>query len=295
MKSDPDALTTPDVLIVGHLTRDLTPDGWRLGGAVYYAAQTASLRGLAVAVVTSASSDVADAARAALPGVALQVVPADSSTAFENAYHDGVRVQHLRAAARLIKAADIPPAWCSAPIALLAPVAREFDSGIAAPLRARMLGLAAQGLLRAWDTSGRVRPAPLSTSTAALLDRCDAVVLSGEDLAPTGAPAKELAGAEETLWAWVERVPCLVVTRGPEGAELWHAGRVERIAGFPAREVDPTGAGDVFAMTLLCALAAGAAPAQAVTEANQVAARSVEGQGATSIPTPQAARAHFGR
>lgn len=295
MTGEPDTDTTADILIAGHLTRDLTPNGWRLGGAAYYAARTASLRGLAVAILTSATADVADAARAALPGVALHVLSSDASTTFENIYHEGARLQHLRALARPLRAADIPPAWRAAPIALLAPVAGELDATLAASLRARTLGLAAQGLLRAWDSSGRVRPASLPASADALLDRCDAVVLSQEDLAGAGASLEDVAGAEETLRAWAARVPCLVVTRGPAGAELWHPGASELIAGYPAREVDPTGAGDVFAATLLCALAVGAAPVQAVREANQVAALSVEGPGASAIPSPQAARARFGR
>ncbi len=284
---------TPDALIVGHLTRDLTPGGWRLGGPALYAARTASLRGLRVAVVTSAAADVAAAARGVLPGVALRVVPSPTTTTFENIYRDGERLQFLRAVAKPLRVCDIPRAWRAAPIVLLAPVAREFNPSIAAALRWVTLGLAPQGWLRQWDANGRVCPAPLDARAGDLFGSCAALILSREDLTGPGATPDALARAEETLRAWSARTPCLVVTRGREGAELWRGGRVELFPAFPAHEMDPTGAGDVFAMTFLCALAAGAPAELAVIEANQVAALSVEGSGVSAIPTPEAARAHF--
>ena len=286
--------TTPDVLIVGHIARDLTADGWLLGGAAYYAARTASLRGLRVAVYTSAPSDIADAARAALPGVTLAITPSTTATTFDNRYQSGARLQYLRALAAPLRADNIPRAWRAAPVALLAPVAHEFGAEIAESLRARTLGLAPQGWLRVWDADGRVWPASFAASQMALLGRCAAVVVSSEDLVGVAPSDDARSRAEETARNLAGRVACLVVTRGPAGAEVWQEGRAELIAGFPAHELDPTGAGDVFAMTLLCALAAGATPAQAAREANQVAALSVEGVGASAIPTPEAARARFG-
>lgn len=286
---------TPDALIIGHLTRDVVDSGWRLGGPALYAARTASLRGLRVAVVTSASTDVATAARLALPGVALCVVPSAYSTTFENIYHEGGRRQFLRAVATPVRARDIPPAWRTAPIALLAPVAREFDPSIASALRSVTLGLAPQGWLRAWDEDGRVRPVALDERASDLFASCSALVLSREDLTGPDATPAARESAERVLRAWAVRAPCLVVTRGREGAELWRDGRVELFPAFPARDVDPTGAGDVFAMTFLCALAAGSTSEMAMVEANQVAALSVEGIGMAAIPTPEAARAHFAR
>ena len=284
---------TPDALIVGHLTRDLVEGGWRLGGPALYAARTASLRGLRVAVVTSASADVADAARTALPGVALRVIPSPDATTFENIYREGSRHQFLRALAAPLRARDIPRAWRAAPIALLAPVAQELRPVVAASLRCATLGVALQGWLRAWDEQGRVRPAPLSARAADLLAACSALVLSGDDLTGPDATPDAIAQAEQTVGEWAARARCLVVTRGREGADLWHGGRPVLFPAFPAREVDPTGAGDVFAMTFLCALAAGAKAETAMREASQVAALSVEGTGMAAIPTPEAARARF--
>jgi sugar/nucleoside kinase (ribokinase family) len=282
------------VLIVGHITRDLIADGgWRTGGAALYAARTASLRGLRVAVVTSATLDVAAAARSALPSVALHIISSAESTTFENSYNNGARRQYLRALAAPIHARDIPAAWRDAPVALLAPVAADFRPSIARALRCGSLGLAPQGWLRAWDASGLVRPRALSAGATALLASCSVVVVSREDLAVLNPTLPGSARVDETLQAWAARTRYLVVTCGRDGAELWCEDRVERYPSFPAREVDPTGAGDVFAMTMLCTLAASGSTARAMIESNQVAALSVEGWGAEAIRSPDDARARF--
>ncbi|HKS69680.1 MAG TPA: PfkB family carbohydrate kinase, partial [Ktedonobacterales bacterium] len=64
--------------------------------------------------------------------------------------------------------------------------------------------------------------------------------------------------------------------------------------GYPAREMDPTGAGDVFAAALLAALAEGRSPATAMDFANRVAALSVEGEGLAGVPTRGELAARYG-
>lgn len=286
--------STPDALIVGHLTRDVIRDGaWRLGGPSIYAARTASLRGLRVAVVTSAPDDVISAARAAAPGVTFHCKPATSSTTFENLYTTGGRRQFLRAIAAPLGLDDIPPAWRAAPVVLLAPVAGELDPRVGEGLSATTLGLAPQGWLRQWDADGRVYPSALNPRAEEILPRCAALILSHEDLAGAEASPDALERAELTLRRWAWRVSCLAITCGSRGAELWRGTRKDVFPGLQVRETDPTGAGDVFAMTFLCGLAAGSAPEVAMAEANAVAALSVEGLGVTTIPTPEAARARF--
>jgi hypothetical protein len=45
-------------LIIGHLTRDLTPSGPRIGGTAAYAGLTANALGLRVGIVTSWGAEV---------------------------------------------------------------------------------------------------------------------------------------------------------------------------------------------------------------------------------------------
>lgn len=293
--SAPDADQQPiDALIVGHITRDLLADGgWRPGGAAFYAGVAMRRLGLRVGIVTSAPADICASVCATLGEVALVAVASETATTFENVYTSAGRVQYLRASAQLITLDDIPLAWRRCEVALLAPVAGEAPPKLAAGLTARVIGAAPQGWLRAWGADGRVRPQPLDPSATDALRSFSALVLSREDLTGPAADAAALAAAEQTLAAWARLVPLIAVTCGPGGADLLRADTVERFPGYPAREVDPTGAGDVFAATFLCALAASADPAAAMDQANRVAALSVEGVGASAIPTPAQVAARY--
>lgn len=296
--SAPDIAEQPiDVLLVGHVSCDLLPDGgWRAGGTVYYAGALALRLGLRVGVVTSAPADVCARVCAELGEageVALVAVPSAAATTFENVYAPDGRRQYLRARAEPITLADIPVAWRRCAVALVAPVARELSPRLAEGLSAEVYGATPQGWLRAWDSDGRVIPRALDPDETAALRRYTALILSREDLAGAGADAAALAEAERTLAAWTRLVPLLAVTAGPDGAELWRGATPERFPGFPATEVDPTGAGDVFAATFLCALAATQDAETAMDMANRVAALAVEGVGVAAIPTPERIAARY--
>ena len=87
--------------------------------------------------------------------------------------------------------------------------------------------------------------------------------------------------------------------RSPErrdGAYIWESGvGSELFPGYPANEVDPTGAGDVFAAAFLCELQRTGDVAVAIDFANQVAACSVEAVGGEGIPTREMVAARWGR
>ncbi|MFI5272643.1 MAG: PfkB family carbohydrate kinase [Ktedonobacterales bacterium] len=301
---------TPDLLLIGHVTRDLLPDGgWRLGGTATYAAATARRLGLRPAIVTSGPADIVAALQATLPDVPTAVVPSDTATTFENRYMGGVRRQFLRARAAPLGLADVPLAWRRAPVALLAPLADEVAPALAAAFPGALVAATPQGWLRRWDARGQVYSTTLPDPSA-LLPYLGALILSREDLAPsptasmTPADVQNVAsttGAADAatdalLAGWARLVPLLVVTLGAAGALLYRAGAAAQQAfpGYPAREVDPTGAGDVFAAALLVALHAGRPPDLAVDFANRVAALSVEREGVAGIPTLDDLRARYG-
>lgn len=284
-----------DLLVVGHVTRDLLPSGdWRAGGAALYASVTAQRLGLRVGVVTSAPTDLRERVAQTLGDeAALAVVESETATTFENRYTPAGRVQYLRSVAQPLTLADIPMAWRTCDVALLAPVAGELTPALAGELRARILGAAPQGWLRQWGADGRVRPRQLSAAELNALSTLAALILSREDLTGPDADPEAQAHAERTLRDWARRLPLLAVTCGAAGAELWRAGGVERFPGYPAREVDPTGAGDVFATAFLCALADSGDAGSAIDLANRIAALSVEGVGPSAIPTPAQVAAHY--
>lgn len=291
----------PDFVAIGHATRDLLPDGSvRLGGTVTFAALTAERLGLRAAVLTSGPPDLLAALRAALPGVALACLPAPDATTYENVYAGGSRTQYLRGRAAPISARDLPAAWRDARIALLAPLAGEVEHALAAAFPRALVAATPQGWLRRWDASGRVTPGPLDDAET-LLPRLRALILSREDLpAPAAASdtpgsSRAFDGADAQIAAWARVVPLVVVTRGPDGALLYRdSGAPESFPGYPACELDPTGAGDVFAAAFLCALDATADPRAAVDFANRAAALSVEHPGADGIPTRADIARRFG-
>lgn len=306
----------PDFLAIGHATRDLLPGGtWRLGGSVTFAARTAQRLGLRPAVVTSGPQDVLATLRATLPGVPVASVASPTATTFENIYlsppreagslgaSSGARRQYLRGRAAPLDLDAVPAEWQAAPIVLLAPLADEIPPALAAAFPGALVAATPQGWLRRWDATGLVYPGPLEHA-GMLLPHLRALILSREDLLPfSGAPLERLSpdvprdppAADAILAAWARIVPLVVVTRGAAGALLFRDS-AEPVAfpGYPAMEVDPTGAGDVFAAAFLCELHATGDPAAAIDFANRVAALSVERSGAEGIPTRADVAARYG-
>jgi sugar/nucleoside kinase (ribokinase family) len=269
---------------IGHVTRDLLPDGsFTPGGTVTFAALTASRLGLSAGIVTCADEVLLQSLPALLPQIALAAVPASVTTAFENSYHQGLRTQYLRACAPALQFADIPPAWLSAPVLLLAPLAQEIPPTLIRQLPRQagsLLAATPQGWLRHPDAAGRVWPSPWEAAET-LLPLLDVLVLSRDDLLPF---AGNQHGADALLADWSARVPLLIATDGRHGATLFERGVPTHFPGYPAVEVDPTGAGDVFAAALLVHLHLYHQPHAAMNFANCVASLSVEGPGIAGIP-----------
>ncbi len=299
----PDSGGSPDFLLIGPATRDLLPGGnWRLGGTVTYAALTASRLGLRPAVVTSGPDDLLAALREALPGVSISAVPSDVATTFENVYAGGSRRQFLRGRAARLTLAAVPEAWRAAPLVLLAPLARDVDPSLASAFPNAIVAATPQGWLRRWDTAGVVTPGPLE-SASDLLPYLSALILSREDLIPlpgtpmhtlpAGVP-RDFADADHMIRDWAGTVPLVAITQGAEGAILLRQGSLpEAFPGYHVREVDPTGAGDVFAAAFLCQLHETGDARAATDFANRVAGFSIERPGIAGIPTRDEVSARF--
>ncbi len=279
------AAIRPDFLAIGHVTRDLLPDGsWRLGGTVTYAALTAARLGLRAAMVTSAPADVLAALDVVLPDIPLSVGPSAEATTFENTYTSQGRQQYLRGRAAPLTISAVPTAWRDAPIVLLGPVAQEIDATIVTAFPRSLVAATPQGWLRQWGADGMVIPSPLANADM-LLPHVRALILSPEDVGPS---------ADDIIAQWARIVPVIAVTRGAGGAYIWEDGvRSETFPAYPAHEVDPTGAGDVFAAAFLCALHETGDAAGAADFANRVAACSVEAVGGEGIPTREMVAARW--
>lgn len=290
----------PDFLVIGHITRDLLPDGgWRLGGTVTFAALTARRLGMRVAVVTSGPPDVVEALRRLVPDSPIVAVPSPDATTFENIYQGSIRSQFLRGRAAPLTLDDVPSAWRAAPVVLLAPLAQEVDPRLLTAFPQSLVAATPQGWLRRWNDDGFVTPGALDAAVEAALPSLGALILSREDLLPP--PGHETIAhytpseVDAQIATWARGVPIVAVTRGADGALLLCQERTpEAFPGYPAHEVDPTGAGDVFATAFLCHLHATGDPRAATDFANRVAAVSVEHTGASGIPTYSEVTARFG-
>lgn len=265
----------PDFLAVGHIARDLTADGWQPGGSVAYAALTASRMGLDTAAVTACASDFDP--RAVVSTAAWHRVESATTTIFENTYvtddNGSHREQRLLGCAQAISFDDISAEWRETPVTLIAPLFRDVQSDITKRLQRHgaIVGLCAQGFLR--ETAGdRVVRADTPVDPDWLAG--DVVFVSTEDVTDEELPM---------LWAGV--VPIVVLTRGSAGCTVWAFGERADYPAFPSREVDATGAGDVFAASFLIRLRETEDVPTAARFASAAGALAVQKRGLDGVPT----------
>lgn len=273
------SLEPVDYLVIGHLTRDITPEGPRLGGTAAYAALTAQALGLRVGVVTSWGADLPLGPMRSVP---IASFPYEESTTFENVATAAGRVQHIRTVAPRLDYYHVPEPWRSAPIVHLGPVAQEVEPSLVRNFPAALLGVTPQGWMRTWDSSGRVWPSDWLEASF-VLQQAGVTILSTEDV----------AGDETRLEEMAAYSPILVVTEGSQGARVYWNGDVRRFPAPEVKAVDETGAGDVFAASFLVRMYTTRDPWEAARFATQLAAISVTRQGLSGIPTEDEINQHL--
>jgi sugar/nucleoside kinase (ribokinase family) len=185
---------------------------------------------------------------------------------------EGRRMRLLSRAADL-EESRLPDGWRGAALVLLCPVATEVDPGLAAAFAEASLGVAPQGWMRRRGADGVIGPQWWEDAEL-VLPYAQLLVVSAEDIRPFEAAALE----------WVQQVPVAVVTRGRQGALLYVNGERYHVEPDSAVEVDATGAGDVFAATMLIEYHRDGNAWDAAVAAACCAAASVEAAGADAIP-----------
>lgn len=270
MALDPPSL---DYLIIGHIARDLTLSGAVVGGTVAYAGRTALAFGLHVGAITSVNEDVD---LSPLTGIQLARLPTRQSTTFSNRYTETGRVQHLLSKATDLGPQAVPADWSHARIVHFGPIAQEVDPQLVHQFPNAFIGITPQGWLRRWGIDGRVSLTHWS-AIKSILPKADAVVLSLEDL----------QGSEEEESEIAQHCTLLVVTRASQGARLFWHGEVHDLPAPQMREVDSTGAGDIFATAFFIQMQQTQNPFEAGRIANTIAAASVTRQGVRSSPSPE--------
>ena len=265
--------TPVDYLIIGHVACDLTPAGPRLGGTVAYSALTARALGLRAGVVTAWGGEMP---LDGLDGIQVVNSAVEHSTTFENIYTPAGRYQFIHHLAPDLHYEDIPTIWRDAPIVHVGPIAGEARSLVDGKFSASMLGLTPQGWLRAWDADGRIHPGAWPEALPSLA-KANAAVLSIEDV----------GGDEELIEAMANTCRVLAVTEGAAGARLYWNGDIRRFRSLLVKEVDPTGAGDIFAAAFFWRLSVTRDPWAAASFATHLASFSVTRFGLDGIPSKE--------
>ena len=263
-----------DYLLLGHITVDrLDERRVVLGGTATYAALTAHHVGARVGVHTSSAYEpgLIDT----LGGVLVARIPAEYTTCFVNTYHDGQRQQTIESVADKLTYEQILPEWRHAPVVHLGPLCQELDAGLVGRFPRSLVGVTPQGWLRAWDAEGRVHATDWPEAER-VLGRADAVVISQDDVAD-----------RSVIDDWARKARMLVVTLGDQGCDVYCQGheRYHSPAFKSAAEIDPTGAGDVFAAAFFWHLYKSNRDWHTAADwANCVASFVVEKRGVTGVP-----------
>src|SRR5258705_4388668 len=286
-------MPSSEILCVGEVLWDALPEGLFLGGAPFNVACHLRAAGAAVTMVSRVGDDrLGDEVlrRASRYGVGTDLVQTDPDlpTGF-------VRVS--------VDASGSPGYEILAPAAWDAIAPTEALRGRAANARAIVFGSLAQRspisrdtIQRLWGTNAlmvfdvNLRP-PFTDREIVRqsIGRADVVKVSDEELERITEWFDLRGSLRERVAALAETFACPVVcvTRGSEGAALWHDGKWTEHPGFKVEVRDTVGAGDAFLAVLLSGLLAGEPDAALLQHANLIGAYVATQFGA--VPSDQGA------
>ncbi len=266
-----------DYLLIGHIAKDVTPQGPRLGGTASFSALTARSLGLRVGVVTSIGPDID---LEPMMGIPIAAYPTDESTTFENIKTPQGRIQYLFHRAPTLDYHMVPEPWRSASIVHFGPIAQEVEPNLLRFFHDSFVGITPQGWLREWDREGKIRPGEWPEARF-VLEQASATVISLEDVNLDESRIEEMVTSSRVL----------VVTEGAAGCRLYWNGDLRRFRPPVVEEVDATGAGDIFAAAFFVRLYETRDPWEAARFANQIASISVTRPGLLGVPTPEEVQA----
>jgi sugar/nucleoside kinase (ribokinase family) len=245
----------PRLAVVGNLSRDLVDGGPpRVGGPPFWAAR--ALRALGTPALVLAKCGAADRALLLRPLVALGIptlwLGGESTAAFSIRYEGDRREMTVDGIGDPWSGRDVHRLGDARWVHVGALAQSDFPAEtLAAVARGRHVLLDGQGLVRPPRTGplelhGDYDPEVLRHVQVLKLAEEEARVLVGE---PDEAALRALGVRE------------VIVTLGSRGSLVYADGRLEQVAAQPVGgPVDPTGAGDAFAVAYLAGRAGGHAP-----------------------------------
>lgn len=269
----PTYLAPVDYLVIGHITKDITPEGPQPGGTAAYAALTARALGYKVGIVTSWASEFPLGALSDIPLINYR---ADQTTTFENISTPQGRIQKIHGLAEKLDLFLIPETWRKPQIVHFGPVAQEIEPGMVRYFNNSLVGVSPQGWLRAWDENGQIHSSEWPEASF-VLGNADVAILSLEDVGNDETRIEEMASY----------CPVMVVTESMEGARVYWHGDVRRFRPPNTPLKDDTGAGDIFSAAFFVRFFHTRNPWESARFATQLASHSITRIGMEGIPTLQ--------
>ncbi len=265
---------TSTFLAIGHFCYDVTPNGYVLGGSAAYSAITARNLGFKACVITAVGVDF-DRRNPLLDGIEITYQESYSTTIFDNRYgENGQRQQSILALGAKLKPQHVTGDCCEAQVAYLCPIADEVDPDCIHSFSGSLIGVTPQGWMRHRRSDSQAIAKRWSSATL-ILPYADVLILSDEDLSTY----------PDELEKYIELTKIVVLTKGKRGATLYENGRVLNSNAYTANEIDPTGAGDVFAAAFLIKYYETQLPQEALNFALCAASFAVEGRYTANIPS----------
>ncbi len=256
--------------LAGAFAQDKTPDGgYQLGGTVFYSGVQAARLGAAVTLLSVAHPSIDLGALD--DGIRVHLQAAPRSTIFENIYDAaGNRTQTVSAQADALDPAQAPA--LTPDILHLGPLLGEIGLGWLDVYAGARVAITPQGWLRQVKADGRVLRTRWAEAEQ-ILPRAWACVFSEEDL----------NGDEDAIGHLAALCPVSVCTRHVAAASLFVGRDRFEVPTTPARPIDPTGAGDVFAAAFFIRYYETDDPLEAVRFAHIAAAQAIKGPGVSRV------------
>ena len=228
-----------DLLCIGHVCHDLKSNGTvTLGGTTSYCSLMAQHLGLNTGILTSYGDDFLFEQIFTSNRIAITNKESKFTTLFENSYEGEYRIQTLHKRAEVIHPADVPKDWLNTSIVKFCTIADEVDFQCLKMFPNSLVAATIQGWLRKWNDQGIVSPKEIDWS---LLEPIDIIFMSVDDI----------QGFESAIPRLSQLVSILIITDGSNPACVYENGKKQKFPSYPATLIDPTGAGDTFAISFL--------------------------------------------
>jgi len=263
---------TIDYLAIGHISLDMNKNGkTAIGGTVSYSGLTAQQMGVRVGIVTSGNFDKPPVE---LTGIQTCIHKSAHNTIFENIISTEGRIQYLHNKASDITEEMIPVEWKSTPIIHLGPLINEMEPELCLAFPDALVALTPQGWMRGVNGENKITRIPWEINQS-VLQTVDCIIFSTEDVNYN----------EAIIDSLIPECKILVVTESSTGARVYWNGNLKYFRAPKQSEIDPTGAGDIFASSFLIRYHETNDPWIAGKFATQIASNSVKRRGLNSIPT----------